>query len=306
MINEQATGRVFQACARILNASPLLRDDVHIMQNKILFLGTGSTIIPIANDYASAAGANPVISVFDELWAYQTERSHRLWDEMVPPPTRRIACRFVTTYAGFTGESNLLEGLYNRAMSGEEVAPDLHRNGSLLAYWTHEFTAPWQTEAWREEMREALRPNQYLRLIENRWVSGEDTFVDLDWWDECTDYDQHPLYSDRMLPVFVGVDASVKHDQTAIVACAYDRAAKQVRLVTHRTFQPSPDDPLNFERTVEATVLELNQRFRVREVRYDPYQMAASAARLSAKGVPMVESRRRWVTSPRPATIFTN
>jgi phage terminase large subunit-like protein len=46
---------------------------------------------------------------------------------------------------------------------------------------------------------------------------------------------------------------------------------------------------LDFERTIEATILELSRRFRVREVRFDPYQMQASAQRLVARGVPMVE-----------------
>jgi len=86
---EQSTGRVFQAIARIIEASPLLRDSAKITGSKIEFLSTGATIVALASDYASAAGANPTISCFDELWAYTSERSRRLWDEMVPPPTRR-------------------------------------------------------------------------------------------------------------------------------------------------------------------------------------------------------------------------
>jgi hypothetical protein len=87
----------------------------------------------------------------------------------------------------------------------------------------------------------------------------------------------------------VGVDASVKRDSTAIVACAYDRASRKVRLVYHRIFQPSQEHPLQFEATIEATLLALAQRFHLREVRYDPYQMAATAQRLLAAHVPMVE-----------------
>jgi phage terminase large subunit-like protein len=60
-------------------------------------------------------------------------------------------------------------------------------------------------------------------------------------------------------------------------------------LVWHRIFQPSPDDPIDFESTVESTLLELRGRFHVREVRYDPYQLVAVAQRLSAQGFPMVE-----------------
>src|SRR5258708_7697080 len=151
---EQAQGRVFQAAARIVEASPLLSGDAIVIQNKITFLATGSTIQAISSDYASAAGANPTITVFDELWAYTSERAHRFWDEMVPPPTRKLAWRLVVTYAGFENESQLLEGLHKRGIAGEQIAPDLYVAGGLLMYWTHDFTAPWQTDEWREQMRE--------------------------------------------------------------------------------------------------------------------------------------------------------
>jgi hypothetical protein len=36
---------------------------------------------------------------------------------MVPPPTRKIACRLTVTYAGFEGESDLLQELYERSPS---------------------------------------------------------------------------------------------------------------------------------------------------------------------------------------------
>jgi plasmid stabilization system protein ParE len=79
----------------------------------------------------------------------------------------------------------------------------------------------------------------------------------------------------------------VKRDSTAIVVCTF--ADDKVRLVWHRIFQPSPDDPLDFEATVEQTLLDLQQRFYVREIRFDPYQLVAVAQRLTAAGLPMVE-----------------
>ena len=84
-------------------------------------------------------------------------------------------------------------------------------------YWTHDLNAPWQAETWREEMRVALPPNQYLRLIENRWVTTESSFIPLQWWDECT-VEPRPLVFQPNLPVWIGVDASVKRDSTAMVA----------------------------------------------------------------------------------------
>jgi phage terminase large subunit-like protein len=285
---EQAQGRVFQAIRRIVEASPALAGEAIVTANKITFLATRATIAAIASDYAGAAGTNPAIAVFDELWGVTTERGHRLFDEMVPPPTRKAACRLTVTYAGFEGESALLESLYKRGVKGKKIGPDLFAQPGMLTFWTHDFTAPWQTEEWRGEMGAQLRPNQYLRLVENRWVTSESTFIEMSWFDECATGTPAPFH-DRSIPVWVGVDASVKHDSTAVVAVTYDREAKKVRLVFHKVFQPSPSEPLDFERTIEETLFHLTRRYRVREVRYDPYQMAAISQRLAAQGVPMCE-----------------
>jgi hypothetical protein len=85
------------------------------------------------------------------------------------------------------------------------------------------------------------------------------------------------------------VDASVKRDSSAIVAATWDRSENQVRVVAHRVFQPSQAEPLDFEATIEQTLRAFKKRFRVREVRYDPYQMQAVAQRLQREGVPMIE-----------------
>jgi phage terminase large subunit-like protein len=98
-----------------------------------------------------------------------------------------------------------------------------------------------------------------------------------------------PLVSDRALPIWIGVDASVKRDSTAIVAVSWDADASKVRLVFHRIFQPSAKEPLNFEATIAHTVRDLTTRFAVRGVFYDPFQMAAVAQGLQRVGVPMRE-----------------
>lgn len=54
-------------------------------------------------------------------------------------------------------------------------------------------------------------------------------------------------------------------------------------------FQPSPDEPLDFEATIERTLLELRQRFCLCKVLFDPYQMQATAQRLTRAGVQLQE-----------------
>jgi len=215
---QQAQDRVFAVCCRIVEASPLLRGEARIGADKITFPATGATITALASDYAGIAGGHPVISVFDELWAYTSERARRMYDELVPVPTRKISCRLVVSHAGF-----------------------------------------------------------------------EDAFIAMDDWDACVDPGVAPVLQEKALRVHVGVDASVKHDTTAIVAVTFDREDQHVRMVNHRIFQPSKREPLDFEATIEATLCEFMQRYAVCSVHYDPFQMAAVAQRLQAAGVPMHE-----------------
>ena len=287
---EQAQSRVFQAIRRIVECSPLLKREARITQDRIVFPAFSSAaVVAIASDASSAAGANPVISSFDELWGFVSERSRRLWDEMVPPPTRKIACRLTTTYAGYTSESLLLEELYRRGKALPEIAPSLHAGDGLLFFWSHEPVAPWQTEAWLAEMRRSLRPNAYARMIRNEFVSSESTFVDLTAWDACVQPALTPVHQDRQLHVWIGVDASVKRNSTALIACTFDKKAQCVRLIAHRVFTPAPDDPINFEQTVEATLLDWRKRYFVRKVWFDPFQMVSVAQRLQKAHVPIEE-----------------
>lgn len=206
---------------------------------------------------------------------------------MIFSPARKISCRLTVTYAGFSGESELLEKLYERGLAQPQVGTDLYAGDGLLMFWSHVPIAPWQTDEWVEQMRRSLRPNQFLRMIENKFTSTEENFVEMAWWDACCT--GRPVVADADLGVFVAVDASVKRDSTAITATTWDRAVKKVRLLNHRIFTPSAAAPINFESDIENTILDMCRRYRVRAVFYDPWQMQSSAQRLIKAGVRMEE-----------------
>jgi hypothetical protein len=284
---EQAAGRVFQQAKRIIQCSPLLCGEAKITADRITI--ADASITAVANDAAGAAGGNQCCSAFDELWGFTSEKSRRLFDEMVPPPTRAIACRLTVTYAGFEGESALLEELYKRGLQQRQIAPSLYAGDGILMFWSHVPIAPWQTEAWLAEMRRSLRPNQYLRMIENRFVSSETSFIEMSAWDRCVDERLSPAVADPLLPVFVGVDGAWKRDSAAIVATTWDAKAQQVRLIYHRIFVPTSDDPIDFERDIEGTLLDLHRRFSIRKLIADPHLLQASLQRLARLGLPIEE-----------------
>jgi phage terminase large subunit-like protein len=99
----------------------------------------------------------------------------------------------------------------------------------------------------------------------------------------------HPVHAELFTEAFVGIDASYKHDSAAICVTAFDQSTQMVRLLAHQVFQPSPEQPIDFELTIESYLLDLKRRFQLRLVRYDPYQMVSTAQRLAKAGVPIEE-----------------
>ena len=150
---QQAQERVFAECKKIIEASPPLDREANITASRITFPQTGATITALAaGDPSGAAGGHPTIVNVDEGWTIDNERARRLWDELIPVPTQQISCRLTTAHAGFSGECELLEELYDRGMALPEIAPGLRAGDGMLFTWSHECLAPWQTEQWLVDM----------------------------------------------------------------------------------------------------------------------------------------------------------
>lgn len=286
---EQARSRVFQGITRAIELNPALAADT--TRNALRFPATDTRIEALASEYAGAAGSNPGLTLFDELWAYYLERSQRLYEELTPSPTRKTSCRLIVTYAGYEGESLLLKNLYDRGLAGEQLDPELpvYANGSLFVYWDHEPRMPWQTEEYYESQRQELRPSAFARMHRNEWVTSEASFIEPEQWDACVDPDHRPLVADSGQPVYVGVDAATKRDTCAVVGVQYDRATGRVVLAFHKIWEPAPGSPLDLEETLEAYLLDMRERFNIAEVKYDPYAMQRSAPTLQKAGLRMVE-----------------
>jgi hypothetical protein len=285
---EQSQGRVFKACCDIVKASPLLRGQAQIKANRIYFPATGALVTAIASEFAGAAGSGQHMAVFDELWGYTSERSRRLWEEMIPPPIHQIALRLTVTYAGFSGESLLLEDLYRRAQALPLIAPDLHAGNGMLFYWSHSYDdVPWVDSDWIEQQRASLSPGGFAQKILNEWTSSEAAFIDPAWWAACTAPDMRRQDKDPNLPVWVGVDASYARDSSAVVCVAYDQQRQKYRMVRHRVFYPESGKLLDFESTIEAELRYLRQNFFVRRVYVDPFQMIGTIERLAKEGLPI-------------------
>ena len=173
--------------------------------------------------------------------AIRANRAAGYGKELTPVPTRKNSIRFISTYAGFEGESGLLWDLYKQVVSkdehsegqGEPLHPDLpiyaNREARIFAYWDHEPRMPWQTESYYTSQRKTLRPGTYLRLHRNQRATAEDIFTTPEMWDPCVNQVHHPTIISRD-PLYVGIDVGIKHDNAARVAVKWDEGRRETDL----------------------------------------------------------------------------
>lgn len=268
----------------------------------------GSVVKAITTDYEKEAGANQGLSLWSELWAYDSERLNRLWEEMTPPPTRKFSMRWVETYAGFLGESRLLWGYYNKVFKGVDEKelqdrvvklwndlPVYEVDESILVYWSHDHRMPWQTEAYYKAQRNDLRYTSYTRLHENRWVEAAGDFITLEMWDNSVRSEQPAKWK-----ATYALDSSKSGDCTALVGCvqvknAEGKSTKAVQTVDVHIWEPgelttgSGGKEIDYN-LIMNTIVDLYKSGRLRPpLWYDPYQCVKLAQDLRAKGVPCRE-----------------
>jgi hypothetical protein len=175
---EQAKGRAFASCEGIIEQNPQLKAECEVQQ-KHIYLDNGTAITAISSDYQGASGSNHGWVSYEEIWAVTSENGRRLFEELTSVPTRENSVKFITTYAGFEGESELLMDLYKKAVDRDEhpegqavrIHPTLpiyeNREARIFCYWDHEARLPWQTEEYYDSQRKNLRPATFARLHQN-------------------------------------------------------------------------------------------------------------------------------------------
>lgn len=280
--------------------------------------GNGSLVQAVAADYTGEAGANPSLTIWTELWGFVHEAALRFWAEMTPSPTRANSMRWVETYAGYEGESELLWGLYEsvvvngRQLTAGELADAtntkvgafaeaqeredpvpcyVNEAAGVFAFWDSGERArrmPWQqgergAEYYANEAA-TQRPLQMQRLHANEWVSAESSFVPIELWDACLN--PLPLTPGERTPLVVALDAAVTGDCFGMAVVSRDPANPKegVALRAARKWDPPKGGAIDF-RGPEAALRDLCRDYNVTEIAYDPYQLTDFAARLTAEGI---------------------
>ena len=127
---KQAKGREFKMAKDSIRLTPgsrrmageiVLPGQWRCQATKMECYATESTIEAISVDAAGEAGAAPDLTCFTEIWGLRGDEAIEFWTEMTPVLTKPDSFRFVETYAGYSGDSVLLEEQYNLGKSGQHL-----------------------------------------------------------------------------------------------------------------------------------------------------------------------------------------
>lgn len=288
---KQAKERAFKIAKRsILMGPKSLRDEWDLLETKMVHLPTGSFIEALPISASGEAGGNQSLTVWTELWGFQYEDALRMWDELKPVPTNPLSQRFVDTYAGFEGESELLWQLWQMGLKGERLHDSLPVFGvpeaGLIAYIDTGVEArrmPWQTPHYYAQQEKIETPQSYQRHHLNEWTTSQIALVDMAVWDMQTPPPPLPV-THGGVRVVAAVDASVSGDCTAVSVCTLlstgpsplvgegeDHQWYVVELETH-IFEPE-GNKLDYAVTLRPCLDNILKRFRVMRIVYDPYQL---------------------------------
>lgn len=252
-------------------------------------LTNGTFIEAVAVDAAGEAGAEPLATFWSELWGFDTPKKKKLWTEMTVPPTKwGRAYRWVESYAGYRGVSELLENLHRigvteatphpmfEDMRGRDNEPVVWINEKfrIFAYWD---TAPrmiWQNEDYYQEQAGTLPHAEFERVHHNQWISPVGVFVDENLWMSCAD-DRIPELTDAKTPLVVVVDAATENDCAAIYGLTRHpfKPDTDVAIRMGRIFRPAKGQPINLTSTVGVTIQEWCMSYNVVCVVFDSFQM---------------------------------
>jgi hypothetical protein len=317
----QSTARLWVPIVTCLNehrVKKLKLKDSHIIQKPAkATLGNNSTIEAIAVDSKGEAGSEPTAVIFSELWGYDIPAKRKLFTEMTIPPTKwGRSIRWIETYAGYKGESDLLWELYQEATVNGYPHPDfldlVGRDGepvvwvndeaSLFAYWDTAHRMPDQMgeagEAYYRSEARMLSPLEFERLHWNQWVASGGSFINPEWWNDCADTSIPELQKGSKVPMILGVDAAVSGDCAAIVGVTRHPFIPETEAAVRfcKIVKPSPGKPINLERDIGITIRMLREFYNVVCIAYDDYQMESIAQRYKRGEIAVTEEEVTGMT----------
>lgn len=286
---------VFNEARSMVERSPLLSQYCKVYRREITCGdGQGGTNVyrVVSSDAPRQHGLNPSAVIIDELHAHEDD-GELYYALRTGGIMRRNFLLLSISTAGYDYESIAGE-IYLR---GQRHDPTLWSKSYEVAdgdvedrdAWKRANPSSWITVEMLERERASLPRFVFERLHLNRWTAAEAQFIQPAEWHAC-------LSGDARIPdgadIWVGVDLGLKYDTAAVAWVDEDlRCDSYVWGLQREGARKTPPaheivdgESLQIKDVEDFIRDELGQRYRIREVVYDPYRFERSAQELENEG----------------------
>lgn len=278
---KQADNRMMQAIRYAIDHNPRLQKRARLVRYTV-YLDNGTKIESIPVDPRGEAGMNPTGLFWTEAWGAIGNRPEMLWTEAALSPSRvGQSFKFIESYAGYKGESLILERLYESIIKQGKPhgsIPEVYTNGKSIGYWCTRHIMDWQVnnpDYYAQEAKENS-PSEYRRIHHNEWASASEAFIPIEWWDACK-VDKLPELR-KGQGIVLGVDAAVDSDYFAIVGVTM--AGDKYQVVYCNVWKPPLGGKIDLSQPI-AEIERLRKIYNIECVAYDPMHLEYVAQTMS-------------------------
>lgn len=267
---DQASLIIYNKVKAAFMSNPNLRACARIYKRHIEMRDSGTVCRPIAHKYETAAGVNPTLVLFDELWGFT---SREFFDELTTSPARKNPLGLIVTYAGYDDDS-LLHELWEK---GEKK-----QDPEMFYYWSHENKASWVTDKYLATQKRRMPTNVYQRFHENRWASGLGVFIteeDIKRMHETLWTIKYAADPQGLFRYVVSNDLGLSHDRTARAVGHFDPRDNKVYVDNLRYWEGTQKNHVAINE-VETDLIESMNRFKAVSLVIDPWQMESTIQKL--------------------------
>ena len=313
---------VFDIASQMVAAEPILRSNSKTFRKAISVEKTASTYKVLSADAYTKHGLNASMIVFDELHAQQ---SRDLWDVMSTSTGARVQPLTVAiTTAGYDRNSicyevrNYAERVRDGILEDQSFLPVIYCADDKDDF-TKESTWKKANPAYgisirkeyfeREAMKASELPsyeNTFRRLHLNQWTEQATRWLPMDRWDEANDFHE---FGDR--PCYGGLDLASTTDITALVLVCPDedggfdvlpffwipsenahRRERKDKVpyeawIKQGNVRVTDGDIVDYDQ-IREDILEICQKFNVREIAVDRWNATQIVTQLEGEDVNMV------------------
>jgi phage terminase large subunit-like protein len=308
--SDEQADLVFGTAKTCCELSPTLAPLTERFQKEITVPSLpGARLVRVSATVGTNDGKNIHAVILDELHEFSNTKGRGVWRVLTKGTVgRKQSMILQITTAGFDLETVCGEQ-YLKGRGIEEAAATGQPNPDRRFHFRWYQAAP-GTKYGTEEYFKSANPSYGItidwpaiedelnnspeadnrRFHGNEWTERQTLWLNAGEWDACNGGDWQP---DPKRPLFAAVDASTKHDTTAVVIAQWDGERLRVKArIWERPVgvdgKPLPDWRIPLPE-VENYILDLFAKGNVKSVAYDPAFVTWMADSLEARGVPMLE-----------------